>query len=197
MPAKKFFEKDIFFFFKEFFQHPASIGSAVPSSQLLAKTIAAQVPQDTSGYVIEIGPGTGVITEMLIKSGIPLDRFIAIERSESFYNHLKVRFPEANIIHGDAMDLAELLGDKARQVSVIVSSLPLRSLPEDIAKKIGQQFEDVLQPNGHFIQFTYSWKKNHISLPKTFEYAYSKQIFMNLPPARIDVFTAKKNISKN
>lgn len=178
----------LFLFFKEFFLHPKSVGSAVPSSILLAKTIAAQVPKNTSGYIVEVGPGTGVITEMLLKSGISPDKFIAIERSASFYEHLKKRFPDANIIHGDAANLTELLGEKAAQVSVIVSGLPLRSLPKNIAKKIGQQLEKVLQPNGLFIQFTYSWIKTHSSLPKNFKYAYSKHIWFNLPPARIDVF---------
>lgn len=182
----------LFLFFKEFFLHPKSIGSAVPSSILLAKTIAAQVPQDTSGYIVEVGPGTGVITEMLLKSGISPEKFIAIERSTSFYEHLKKRFPEANIIHGDAAHLSELLNEKSNHVAVIVSGLPLRSLPKNVAKEIGQQLEKVLQPNGLFIQFTYSWIKTHYSLPKNFKYTYSKHMWFNLPPARIDVFKHEK-----
>lgn len=179
-------------FLKEFFQHPASIGSAVPSSVLLAKTIAAQIPKDLDGYVVEIGPGTGVITDMLLKSGVPIAQFIAIERSASFYRYLKMRFPDVNIIHGDATNLAELIGEKSSHVSVIVSSLPLRSIPFSAAKKIGQTFEKILKPNGLFIQFTYSWIKRHSSLPKNFKYIYSKKIWFNLPPARIDIFTHQK-----
>jgi phosphatidylethanolamine/phosphatidyl-N-methylethanolamine N-methyltransferase len=182
----------LFLFLKEFFQHPASIGSVFPSSVLLGKTIADQIPKNTSGYVVEIGPGTGVITKMILKSGVAPERFIAIERSESFYHHLKKRFPEVNIIHGDATHIADLLGEKAHDVAVIVSGLPLRSLPPEVAKNIGQSMEKVLKPHGLFIQFTYSWVKNHFSLPKTFHYAYSKRIFLNLPPARVDVFKATK-----
>lgn len=192
-PLNAFRKMGLFLFLKEFFHHPAAIGSAVPSSILLAKTIAQQVPSKPAGYVVEIGPGTGVITEMLLKSGISLDKLIVIERSDSFYLHLKKRFPQVNIIHGDAIELEKLLGEKAHHVSVIVSSLPLRSLPAKIGTQISQQLENVLSPHGLFIQFTYSWLKTHISLPEKFKYTYSKHIWMNLPPARVDVFTNEKD----
>jgi phospholipid N-methyltransferase len=184
-PLKKM---GLFLFLKEFFLNPASVGSAVPSSLLLAKTIATQVPRDTSGYVVEIGPGTGVVTEALLKAGVALDKFIIIERSHSFYKHLQKRFPHVTIIHGDAMDLEKLLGDKSAHVSAIVSSLPLRSLPAATGAQIAEQMEKVLMPGGVFVQFTYSLIKTHANLPQKFKYAYSKKIWMNLPPARVDVF---------
>lgn len=185
-PLKKM---GLWLFLKEFFLHPASIGSAVPSSVLLAKTMAAQVPKNIPGYVIEIGPGTGVVTKMLLASGIAPEKLIAVERSTAFCRHLRKRFPQANIIHGNAVHLQRLLSEKAAHVSVIVSGLPLRSLPKKVAENIGKELEKVLQPKGLFIQFTYSWVKTYKSLPSSFQYAYSKKIWFNLPPARIDVFT--------
>lgn len=182
----------LFLFVREFFQYPAVMGAAFPSSISLAKKVSSQIPRNQAGYILELGAGTGVVTDFLLQSGISPDQFIAVERSDTFCEHLKKRCPRANIIHGDAVNLSGLLGEKTGKIATIISGLPLRSLPSETAAAIGKQFEKVLMPGGTFIQYTYSWLKTHSSLPKSFKYSHSKHVYFNLPPARVDVYKHEK-----
>ena len=59
-----------------------------------------------SGPVIELGPGTGPVTEALIQRGIPQDRLILIEFDPDFCRLLSRRYPRATIVEGDAYTLA-------------------------------------------------------------------------------------------
>ena len=54
-------------------------------------------PMDT---VVEIGPGTGVLTERLVATGA---RIIAIEKDRRLIEPLQEKFPTAQIIEGDAL----------------------------------------------------------------------------------------------
>ena len=46
---------------------PRSVGAIAPSGRQLARAMAAQVDPALPGSVVELGPGTGVITRALIE----------------------------------------------------------------------------------------------------------------------------------
>lgn len=175
-------------FLKELMSNPSAVGAAFPSTTHLANAIAKLVPKNMNGYIIELGGGTGVVTKALLKQGFHKDKIIVIERSKSLTEHLQKRFPGVDIINGDAQDIETLLSGKINQISAIVSSLPLRSLPDDVVKNIGQALVATLQPEVPFIQFTYSPRKTYSNLPNGLKRQSSKLVLFNLPPARIDIF---------
>jgi len=176
-------------FFREIVSQPKVVGAIFPSSKRLAKGIAKQVPiPEGNELILELGPGTGAITEALLQRGIPIQQLIAIERSSAMTKHMRKRFPGLAIIQGDASHLDTLLKEQAQHVKVIVSSLPLRSLPKRSVKQISQQIEKLLMPQGIFIQFTYSIRKNYVHFSPQLKHIACKWVFTNLPPARIDVF---------
>lgn len=172
-------------FAQEILLNPRSIGAALPSSKSLARKIAAQIPKQVKS-VVELGPGTGVITEALLEQGIDFQHLTLIERSPKFAAFLKVRFPQLHIIEGDAVEIDKLL--KKPSIDVIVSSLPFRSLPQETVTKIIQQLEQALKPGGLFIQFTYSVLPK---LSENFQRIYEKIIWTNLPPAKLGVYRRK------
>src|SRR5580700_97222 len=143
----------------ELLNNPRPVGSAVPSSRFLARRIASFLPQSPKGYVVELGAGTGAITAALLKRGIPADRILPIERSETMVKLLKRRFPSLNIALGDATELRSLLKKwlpkNAPEVSYVVSSLPLRSLPEAVVTSILREIYHVLPRHGRLLQYTY------------------------------------------
>ena len=53
-------------FLQEWFANPKRTGSVVPSSKRLASAMARWLPKDPTRYVLELGPGTGVVTDALI-----------------------------------------------------------------------------------------------------------------------------------
>lgn len=178
-------------FFRELFSNPLVMGAAWPSSNRLARAMARQVPVESSGMILELGPGTGVVTQALLEHGIEMEKLVAIEQSGAFVKHLSRRFAKLKVIEGDAKNLSSLLTGHSN-INVIVSSLPLRSLPEDTVKNILQAIDNVLPEGGLFIQFTYYYGKAVLPLPKTFQRVYSEYVLLNFPPARVDVFCQNK-----
>ena len=83
----------------------------MPSSPALAEAIARQIDPH-AGTVLEIGPGTGVVTEAILERGIPADRLTLVEYDEDMARHLAERLPRAHVIQGDAFDLDRLLGPR-------------------------------------------------------------------------------------
>lgn len=179
-------------FSRELVANPRRIGAAVPSSPSLARRMASHVIPGDRGFIVEVGAGTGAVTEALLERGVPPDRLIAVERSERLAEHLRRHFPHVNVVTGDAGDLRALLrhhGDLAREgVSAVISSLPLRSLPREEAARIAEEFHVLLRPGGVLIQFTYSLAaKSHWTL-RRFRRLHGSIVWRNLPPARVDVF---------
>lgn len=171
-------------FAREWLQRPAAVGAVWPSSDQLARCIAAHVPQRGDGLVVELGAGTGVVTQALLRRGIACERLVVIERSEAFVLHLRERFPEVTVLHGDATELAELLPHD-RPVDTIVSSLPLRSLPEHAVAAIVEQWRVLLSASSTVVQFTYDLRSSRRELPAGFRTCASDIIWSNLPPARV------------
>jgi len=182
----------LFTFGTELLNNPRPVGSAVPSSRFLARRIASFLPQSPIGYVVELGAGTGAITSALLDRGIPADRLVPVERSATMVKLLKRRFPSVNVALGDAAHLRSLLGahlgTNACEVSYIVSSLPLRSLPDAEVMRIVREIQQVLGRDGRLVQYTYDLRRTpHRSL-SGFKRCYTTVVWANFPPARLDVF---------
>lgn len=177
-------------FVREALANPRDMGAVVPSSPTLARRMARLVDPHQEGLVIELGAGTGVVTEALILRGIPFQRLIAIERSTALAGHLRARFPGLRVVCGDAANLRQLLrkcgsnlGSGAHQ---IVSSLPLRSIPASKVRDILGEIAVLVRGGGHWIQYTYALA--HRQPPDGFVRQNSILVWKNVPPARVDVF---------
>ena len=181
----------MFSFYKAFFRNPRAIGAVTPSSKRLATAIASHIPSPQTGFVIELGGGTGVITKAILDQGIDEQKIIVIENSEGLAEKLSKRFPKVKTIHGSAAHLADLLGERANHVQTIVSGLPLLALPKNVTQQILEQVDNVLKPGGYYIQFTYGLQKGILENNPHYEKVLSKRVWLNTPPARIDVFKRK------
>lgn len=143
------------------------------------------------GYVLELGPGTGAVTEVLLEQGLPSNRLIAVEKSPILAEHLSVRFPGAMIIHGDAMELELLLKQQmpmALPLRVVISSLPLLNFPAHCAEAITRGIHAVLGSQGRLVQFSYQILRTNPRLLQAFRLVNSRVVWRNLPPARVSVY---------
>lgn len=179
-------------FYKALLKNPRAIGSVTPSSPWLARGVASMVSL-SKGYILEIGAGTGAITKALLQRGIPRHRLIIVESSEIFVNELKSKFPLIKILQGDAKNLSELLGDLSKNIDTIVSSLPLLILPEKTKNKVISEIEELLNPGNYYIQYTHGFFSSVFESKIRFKKVKSKNIWLNFPPARIDVFKIEEN----
>ncbi|MFZ5735196.1 MAG: class I SAM-dependent methyltransferase [Pseudomonadota bacterium] len=176
-------------FLRSWIEKPLHMGAVMPSGRLLARTMASYVDKNSTGPVIELGPGTGAITKALLDHGIDEKRLVLVEYNPSFCALLRERFPQATVVQGDAYALEKSLRDVLTETaSAVVSGLPLVTKPMLMRLKLIRDAFALLGPHAPFIQFTYSVAPPiPKSLPGVATEA-SERIWMNLPPARVWVY---------
>ena len=176
-------------FLRTWIEKPLHVGAVMPSGRLLARTMAHYVDADSSGPVVELGPGTGAITSALIERGVDQKRLVLVEYNPGFCALLRDRYPHAKVVQGDAYALRDSLRNVlAAPACAVVSGLPLVTKPMQIRLKLIRDAFQALAPGAPFVQFTYSVAPPiPKSLPGVSTEA-SERIWMNLPPARVWVY---------
>jgi phosphatidylethanolamine/phosphatidyl-N-methylethanolamine N-methyltransferase len=172
------------------FDQPGRIGSIAPSSKNLASLMAKEAlsaAENSEGFVIEIGPGTGCITRVLLEQGIAAERLVCVEIDPALHQYMIERFPEVQTILGDAADLDTILPEGCGEVDAVVSGVPLKNLPTGKEEEIIQACCAILKPSGKFIQFTYGVRPptNTLGLHRKF----AGFVLFNVPPAFVWSFT--------
>lgn len=176
-------------FLRSWLERPLVTGAVTPSGKVLARTMASYVDPRIPGPVIELGPGTGPVTDALIRRGIAQDRLILVEYSPEFCILLKRRFPKATIIQGDAYDLKEAVSEVLKEpAAATVSSLPLFTKPMEQRLDLMEAAQDIMHPGAPFIQFTYAVVPPIPARSQAYRARASNRIWRNLPPARVWVY---------
>jgi phosphatidylethanolamine/phosphatidyl-N-methylethanolamine N-methyltransferase len=176
-------------FLRSWIEKPLHMGAVMPSGRLLARTMAQYVDIDCEGPVVELGPGTGAITNALIEHGVDQKRLVLVEYNPGFCALLRDRYPHAKVVQGDAYTLRDSLRNVlSAPASAVVSGLPLVTKPMLTRLKLIREAFAALAPGAPFVQFTYSVAPPiPKSLPGVSTEA-SERIWMNLPPARVWVY---------
>ncbi len=175
-------------FLRSWFERPLLTGAVTPSGRFLADAMASYIHPRRKGPVVELGPGTGPVTEALLRRGIEQERLILVEYSEDFCQLLKRRYPRATIIQGDAYGAGEVLADVVKEpCAAVLSSLPLLTKPMAQRIELLAAAHDLLDRNAPFVQFTYGVKP---PIPTADHYTVtpSDRIWLNFPPARVWVY---------
>jgi phosphatidylethanolamine/phosphatidyl-N-methylethanolamine N-methyltransferase len=176
-------------FIRSWFEKPLTMGAISPSGKLLARTMASYVDPSIPGPVIELGPGTGPVTEALVEQGVDPSRLVLVEFNPDFCRLLRTRYPDATVIRGDAYSLRRMLGSMLEQpAAAIVSGLPLVTKPLKTRVRLIREAFRLMQPNAPFVQFTYAVMP---PIPKALvgvRTEASERIWMNVPPARVWVY---------
>ena len=60
-----------------------------------------------TGPIIELGPGTGPVTDALIQKGVDPSRLVLVEFDTHFCRLLQARYPQATVVQGDAYSLRQ------------------------------------------------------------------------------------------
>ncbi len=179
-------------FWRRLVSNPRAIGAVVPSAPALSRRMAREVLLRDGEAVVELGPGTGTVTQALIKAGVPEERLILVERDSEMHDYLVDRFPGALVLHGDAAELDEVLPQTWKgRVSTVISSLPLLALPVAHRARIADAVFDTLAEGGRMVQYTYS---PFCPLRRAVPGLKSKRagfVALNIPPATIWRYTSR------
>jgi phosphatidylethanolamine/phosphatidyl-N-methylethanolamine N-methyltransferase len=179
-------------FIRSWIDKPLSTGAVMPSSRVLARAMARYVDPQSNGPVIELGPGTGPVTEALVEHGVDPVRLVLVEFNPDFCRLLRTRYPSATVVQGDAYRLKRLLGTYLLEpAAAIVSGLPLVTKPLRTRVRLISDAMTLLAEGAPFVQFTYAMLP---PIPKEFSGVRaeaSELIWMNLPPARVWVYRGR------
>ena len=188
---RKFAEKfdDELKFFKGWIDKPRAVGSIVPTSSITAARMASIVDTKSGLPVLEVGPGTGVITKAILKRGVKPATLYTVEYSHDFVTHLRRNYPGVNVIEGDGFNLDDTLGDmRDTMFDSVVSGVPLLNFP--VARRVAY-LENLLKriPHGRpVVQLTYG-PKSPIP-PGLGNYTVERFHFIlrNIPPTQLWIY---------
>ena len=180
-----------------------TIASVAPSSRHLARAMLDGLPIDETRTVVELGAGTGAITQVLLETLPPQATLLAFEINPEFVRHMEDRFSDPRLVLLNTP--AECLGDELRKrelerVDAVVSSLSLRFMADRRKRILQEALAPFMDERSVYTQYQYIHGMRfengrilrHTSLPFLSEYFGSIQcrtIWRNLPPAR--VFTCR------
>jgi phospholipid N-methyltransferase len=175
-----------------FVRSPRTVGAVSPSSRALAAEMVRGIDMSGPTTVVELGPGTGVITRAIVEGLGPEANAIAVDIEPTFVSAIARMFPRIDAVCGSAADLTALL--QARDIfpaDHIISGLPFASLPSEITTTILDAVATSLRPGGTFTTFQYV-SGYPTPLASAFRRALSARmgsepvrrvVWQNLPPA--------------
>lgn len=202
------FLKDHWEFLRQFRERFETTGAIAPSSRFLAKAMTNPMSRrERPGRILEVGPGTGAITQRIVRLLKPEDQFDLVELNEAFANLLRQRFEhdaayhavarQANVHVCPIQDFAA-----AEPYDIIISGLPLNNFPAELVQSIFETFFRLLAPGGTLSYFEYMYVRpirkfiaggaekarltelDRISNEYQSRYRVRRDwVFVNLPPA--------------
>jgi phosphatidylethanolamine/phosphatidyl-N-methylethanolamine N-methyltransferase len=183
-------------FLARWLKAPHQIGAVAPASRHLARAMADQIAPEAD-LVIELGGGTGNITQALLDAGLPPERLIVVERDPAFYVLLKKRFPLLKVLRGDATRLRALLAPLGiSRAAAIVSSLPLLSMPSPLRQRIVEESFALLADRGTLIQYTYGAFSPLRRRKSGLKGEIAERVWRNFPPASVWRFRRRESTAR-
>lgn len=164
----------------------------MPASKALAELIADAARVQDASVVVEFGPGTGAITESILRRLSPKSQFFAIELNPDFIDVLRKNYPDARIIHDCASKTKKHLEAAGLDAcDCIVSGLPWAAFDEGLQDELLDAGFDALKPGGSFATYAYlfgTWLPSGRRFRKKLEQRFGKverthTIWWNIFPA--------------
>ncbi len=173
-------------FFRKFLGKGRVISAAVPSSHALVSGVLRNVDFTRPATIVELGAGTGPVTEQIVDRLRPFHRFVAVENDPEFCRVLRRRFPEIMLLEADAGRIAEPLANIGiHKVDCVISGLPTPNLPARSAVGLWRWLRRSLKPNGLFVQITIAPLVYSRFYTRLFESVDYRMIWWNLPPGGV------------
>lgn len=176
-------------FFKGWMEGPKAVGAVLPTSNVTARRMASVIRPESGLPVLELGPGTGVITRAILSRGISPQDLWSVEYSADFVEHLRHEFPEVHIVHGDAFQLDAALGEyRDLQFDCVISAVPLLSFPTEMRVAFVEDLLERIPMGRPVIQITYGPRSPVPGKGRDFLVEHYDFVVRNFPPAQLWVY---------
>lgn len=178
-----------------------TVGAVAPSSRFLTQAMLRPLPLKRARVVVELGSGTGTMTQALLNL-MPFDAaLLAFEINSRFSRHLRsnVSDPRLDVINASAETLCKEVHRRGyERVDAAVSSLALGFMPDWQRRVFLSELGSLLGEAGVFTQFQYfhalQLENRQVRrfdlmdlLHQYFRSVQRRVIWRNLPPAFVFV----------
>ncbi len=179
-------------FFNAFLREPLKVGAFLPSSRELSERIVAGCDLPRRELVVELGPGTGAFTSLILERMNKRSHFFAIELSQTNARLLRRRFPRVQVFEDSAERLGSYLELRdGQRADCIISGLAWGNMMPATQNKIFDAVLDSLAPGGLFTTFAYihaRWLPTSLRFRKRLFQHFKRVettpiVWKNLPPA--------------
>lgn len=151
-------------FFKQFRERFETTGAIAPSSRFLANSMARFLAARGTDpvRVLEIGPGTGPVTERIVRLLKDGDQFDLVELNQSFVEVLNQRFQtdpawQAAARFAQIHQLPVQEFSPPEKYDFVISGLPLNNFSADLVESITAKYFELLKPGGVLSYFEYMY----------------------------------------
>ncbi|MCP2261300.1 Phospholipid N-methyltransferase [Streptoalloteichus tenebrarius] len=137
-------------------RNPKTMGSVAPSSPSLARQLATVVPSTGAPTVVELGAGTGAVTQAILDRLPAGASYVALDVDPTMVDYLRNRFPSVHVEQADAAMLDDVLAERGiTSVDAVVSGLPWAVFGARQQEAILTKVMSSLAPDGVFTTFAY------------------------------------------
>ena len=173
-------------FIKGMISTPKTVGAIMPTSARMAARMASIIDTGSGLPVLELGPGTGVITKAILDKGVKPEDLVSVEYSSEFVRHLRGKYPGVNFINGDAFSLAETLDNyRGQKFDSVISGIPLLNFPMHQRVKLIEDLLNLIPVGRPVVQFSYGPVSPVVARPDSYTIKHFDFIVRNIPPAQI------------
>ncbi|HLR76700.1 MAG TPA: rRNA adenine N-6-methyltransferase family protein [Balneolaceae bacterium] len=187
-------------FFIHFLKELKKTGAVAPSSKFLARDLVEQLQRQTIEEpfeplnILEIGAGTGSLTNEIAKNLRPSDTLDIVELQKDFYEVIQKKFSGENIsvYHTDIINFTPFI-----KYDFVFSSLPYENMSAELCKSIWDKKLALCEHQAYICYFKYiSFRgiKNAFQQSVVQKFGCEEKVVLrNLPPAKL--FTLQINTS--
>ena len=175
----------------------STTAAIAPSSHHLAAAMLKALPLARTRVAVELGAGTGAITQALLAELPPSATLVVFEINPRFYNYLKARFsdPRLVLIHSSAENVDRELEQRGYfQVDAVASSLGLGLMSDRERHTLFDRLLPFMHDRAVFTQYQYihalqceNGRVRRLDLrpllDQYFSFVESRLVWRNLPPA--------------
>jgi phospholipid N-methyltransferase len=179
-------------FLRQFILNTGMVGAVAPSSRYLAREMVRGLDFERAKAVLEFGPGSGVISDVILQRLRPATTYLPIELNDEMVRVFRRRHPKVPIVHDSVVNVRRICDDHdIDSVDFIISGLPWASFPEPLQVSILEAVRSVLKPGGSLVTFGYhigtilpAGRRFARLLPRYFHrLERTRVVWRNLPPA--------------
>lgn len=203
---------EIVHFFKGL-QDFATTGACLPTSRRAGKALIREVERRRGPRrILEVGSGTGAVTNVLVRTLRPGDHLVLCEINPDYCAYLRTRF-EKDAVFRAVRDQVEIFEGSVLDMpgrgtfDCLVSMVPLNTLPTSLVRDLLDCYERMLAPGGSLSYLEYAWirrlrlaalpgarwqhyRDSHVILEEFIHRheVYKDLVWANVPPAWVRHF---------